>query len=107
MVSLDGSPLKGGLVRFEPSSPGPPSSCYGAQGTIGADGYYRLTTFTANDGAIPGMHRVVVLPGPETSTPSGREIPSKYYSLAGSGLEFEVKPRDNRIDIPLTSAPPP
>ena len=36
VVSLDGNPLKGGLVRFEPSSPRPSGSSYGAQGTIGS-----------------------------------------------------------------------
>jgi hypothetical protein len=92
------------LVRFEPSSPGPSGSC-GAEGTISSDGSYRLTTFSANDGALPGLHRVVVLPGRDTSAENSREIPSKYYSLAGSGLEFEVKPEDNLIDIRLTSTP--
>ena len=105
VVSLDGSPLKGGLVRFEPNSPGPSGTSYGAQGMIGADGSYRLTTFNANDGAMPGLHRVVVLPGEETAAQDARVIPSKYYSLAGSGLEFEVKRGDNPIDIRLKSAP--
>ena len=109
VVSLDGNPLRGGLVRFEPSSPGPSSSCFGAEGTIGSDGTYRLTTSSVNegtnDGALPGMYRVVVLPGQETTAQNSRVIPSKYYSLAGSGLEFEVKPNDNLIDIRLTSKP--
>jgi hypothetical protein len=105
IVSLDGHPLKGGLVRFEPSSPGPSSSIYGAQGTIASDGSYRLTTSRANDGALPGWYRVVVLPGQDSSAQNPSAIPSKYYSLAGSGLEFEVKPQDNPIDIRLQSTP--
>jgi hypothetical protein len=109
VVSLDGNPLKGGLVSFEPSAPGPSNSCYGAQGTIGADGSYRLTMPSANDGAndgaLPGLYRVVVLPGQDTSAQNSNAIPSKYYSLAGSGLEFEVKPGDNPIDIRLRSTP--
>lgn len=105
VVSLDGNPLRGGLVRFEPSAPGGCGSCYGAQGTIGADGSYRLTTFSANDGALPGLHRVVVLPGEDSSLQNSQAIPSRYYSLAGSGLEFQVKRGDNPIDIRLKSTP--
>lgn len=109
VVSLDGSPLRGGLVRFEPSSPGSPGSSYGAEGTIKADGSYRLTTPSdndrSNDGALPGLYRVVVLPGGETAAQNSHAIPSKYYSLAGSGLEFEVKPADNPINIRLKSTP--
>jgi hypothetical protein len=109
VVSLDGKPLRGGLVRFEPSSPGPSGAAYGAQGAIGADGSYRLTTSSvndgSNDGALPGLYRVVVLPGQDAPAQSPGAIPPKYYSLAGSGLEFEVKPRDNPIDIRLKSAP--
>jgi hypothetical protein len=101
---LDGKPLNGGAVWFEPNSPGPSGSC-GAKGTIAPDGSYRLTTFRANDGALPGLHRVVVLPGSDTPSQNARTIPSKYYSLAGSGLEFEIKPGDNSIDIRLTSTP--
>ncbi len=109
VVSLDGNPLRGGLVGFEPSSPGPSNSCYGAEGAIGSDGSYRLTMHTANesanDGALPGLYRAVVLPGEDPSAQSSNAIPSKYCSLAGSGLEFEVKPGDNLIDIPLKSTP--
>jgi hypothetical protein len=105
VVSLDGVPLTGGAVRFEPTTTGTASRRFGARGVIQADGTYCLTTFASGDGAMTGRHRVVILPdssGQEIG-PGPGTIPAHYLSLAGSGLEVDVQTCKNRIDIPLVS----
>ena len=39
-----------------------------ASGHIAADGTFKLTTFGADDGAIPGQHRVAITP-PQSTDP--------------------------------------
>ena len=105
VVTLDGKPLVGGSVRFEPVVAGPLGQRYGAHGTIQPDGSYRLTTFADDDGAMAGRHRVVVLPDPNSrhADAGPQVIPSRYFSSVASGLEFEVLPGSNRVDIPLVT----
>lgn len=77
-VTYKGKPLSHGTVRFEPDAGRE------AEGKIGPDGTFSLTTFQAGDGAIPGFHRVAVF------TPKKKEIPSKYSNFSLSGIEMEV-----------------
>jgi hypothetical protein len=78
-VTYKGKPLKRGVVRFEPDAGRE------AEGTIGPDGTFTLTTFQPGDGAIPGAHRVAVF------TPKKKEIPPRYSNFALSGIEVEVQ----------------
>ena len=78
VVTYKGKPLTQGTVRFEPDAGRE------AEGTIGPDGTFTLTTFQPGDGAVPGFHRVAV------STPRKKQIPSKYSSFSMSGIEMEV-----------------
>jgi hypothetical protein len=103
-VTLDGKPLGLGGVVFA-SSGGNPSS-----GTIGRDGSYTLKTANT-PGLNPGKYRVSVNaldtpnppPGVRDSTPPKQLVPEKYTSLDTSGLEYEVKPGSNTINIDLSS----
>lgn len=67
-VSLDGEPLAGGVVNFQPiaakntTSPGP-----GATGRLGPDGRFALELLDGSPGAVVGEHRV------------------RIYSVAGEG----------------------
>ena len=107
VVRLDDEPLGGGSVMFESVARGEEGKSYTARGTIRPDGSYRLTTFEQDDGAVAGRHRVSVIgtsimPA-ESETPVSVVLPpEKYSSSETSGLEFEVKPQSNRIDIDLT-----
>lgn len=101
-VSYQGKPLEFGSVLFQPDR-GPP-----ARGLIGQDGAFRLSTYGNGDGAIVGLHRVQVVcyesqrsgnpprpkPGEELN-PGKLLIPPKYAQFETSGLQVEVKPRDN------------
>lgn len=96
-VTLDGEPLRFGSVMFQAVSGGQP-----ATGTIQQDGTFSLSTFSSDDGAIVGQHRVRVVcyssqdpSRPEASGPAGDSlgqllIPEKYTSLGASGLTADV-----------------
>lgn len=60
IVLFQGKPAAGALVTFvraEGSDPQQP----GAQGIVGADGAYELTTYTTKDGAIAGDYIVAIV----------------------------------------------
>ena len=102
-VTLDGTPVSAGGVRFVPELG------RGATAAIAEDGTYVLGTYRQSDGAIVGKHKVAVLQYRVTEGGSGPPpgfvpIPSKYRNSESSGLEFEVKPdQDNIINIELKS----
>ena len=107
-VRVDGKILNGGSVIFETIEPGSDGKVRTARAAIQSDGNYRLTTFAENDGAMAGRHRVAVMAtsvvAPEKPLPpAARILPRKYASTVTSGLEFEVKPEPNMIDIELSS----
>src|SRR5579883_1909574 len=55
-VTLDDQPVAGALVTFLKQGP----KGRDARGQTQADGSFELTTFAANDGALPGEYKVVV-----------------------------------------------
>src|SRR5687767_926845 len=64
LVTVAGKPLAGAGVVFHPQDP------HGkmAHAATGADGHYQLTTFGAEDGALPGEYKVTIIweePPPE------------------------------------------
>lgn len=97
-ITLEGKPLAGATVRFVPEKGRP------AVGTTGDDGRFRLTTFSANDGALPGRYRVTIA-GPEAGPggkpggsgaakekPSRAGVPPMYSRPQTSPLLAEVSP---------------
>lgn len=109
-VTLDGRPFGGpdhmGTVIFasatEVRNP--------AEGAIMADGSYHLRT-TQTEGLRPGRYKVAVrvllqpevAEGDRTAVELKHLTQSKYEDPGTSGLEFEVKPGKQTIDIPLAS----
>jgi hypothetical protein len=58
-VFVQGRPAEGARVAFHPSrDPGDRGLC--PQGVVAADGSFRLTTYTAADGAPPGDYFITV-----------------------------------------------
>jgi hypothetical protein len=105
-VTLDGKPIGPGTVSFVPAAgDGNP-----AVGTIQPDGSYFMKTSRA-DGLPPGKYRVAVTvyeatksaPGERSMTMPALVTPSKYTKSDSSGLEYDVVPGSNSIDIALTS----
>jgi len=106
VVRLDGKPLGPGAVVFAPAG----DTHNPAVGSIQPDGSYFLNTGRTS-GLLPGKYRVSVYvhqmppgakPGDrQASTPS--LIPTKYETVETSGLEFDVRPGRNTIDLELAS----
>jgi hypothetical protein len=97
-VTYNGSPVEGATVTFRPAS----SQERGATGVTDASGQFRLMTYEANDGAIPGSFRVtiqktVVEGGGETDDSLApppktvEHLPVRYRDPDTSGLVAEVK----------------
>ncbi len=99
----DVSVLAGYSLTFE--SEGAKTS---AVGDIKADGTFKLSTFGADDGAMPGKYRVAINPpnNPDPDKPPTKsKLPAKYENLDTSGLTAEVKPGKNNIELELDKAP--
>jgi len=113
-VLLDGKPVAGAAVMFEPVDGGVP-----ARGSTGADGGFTLSTFVRDDGALIGRHRVSVskfvtegvtanefglesAPGTPGLQPKAA-LPARYADPKASGLEATVKEGGTTADLALES----
>ncbi|MFO0890996.1 MAG: carboxypeptidase-like regulatory domain-containing protein [Isosphaeraceae bacterium] len=86
-VTFNGQPLSGGRIILVPST----ASGQQATGQFVA-GRYTVTTFSTNDGALPGTYSVVIVsPG----------VPMNYQSQATSGLTVQIQKSTNTIDFDL------
>ena len=99
VVFADGSPateLAGYTVSFDSAE-----QKVGANGVVGADGTFRIGTFEDDDGAMPGNYRVALTPPapPVDEPPPATIIDKKYGDLDSSGLQAEIKPEDNVIEL--------
>lgn len=94
-VRLDGQPLPGAEIEFQPES-GVPSF-----GVTDAQGHYELRHLHQRAGALPGKHTVRIQMG-EPDDPSHKAIrlPPEYNDE--STLTREVVPGENTIDFELT-----
>ena len=94
-VLLDGRPLTTGNVGTIPTAG------RGAHGDIQADGTFELFTYSKNDGALLGKHKVGVVAydstghkGPES--PYGKLlVPQRYTNPETSGFTIDVQPSGN------------
>jgi len=112
VVYPDGtSPPLGGRVVFASASAGGDAT-HAAKGYFGADGKFQLTTFSENDGAVPGDYKVAVLPNvpDDRGAMSQRAyfeamepIDRKYLDPQTSGLRYTVSaesgPQHIRIEV--------
>jgi hypothetical protein len=105
-VTLDGQPIGPGFLVFVPESGGTNP----ANGAIQPDGSYELKT--ANTAGLrAGTYQVSVTILDQPDVPLGERsyevaksrIPTKYNDVSSSGLEFDVEPGGNSIDIALLS----
>ena len=104
-VTLDGSRIGVGTIVFAPVEGGKP-----ATGSIEADGSYVVNT-SREPGLATGTYKVAVsireMPKDvkrSDQPPPGRLlIPGRYEQADASGLQFEIRPGKNSIDIELTS----
>ena len=96
-VLIDGKPLKHGEIFFMPSE--------GRQSTavLDADGHFKLTCRTPDDGALIGTHAVQIF-GNESisSTKMKWHAPKKYSDRLTSGLTQVIKEPTDSVLIELT-----
>jgi hypothetical protein len=112
-VTLDGKPLAGATVLFQPvaaegsmSAPAP-----GSSGKTDADGRYTLMASTGEHGAWVGKHRVMIDgytadAGSSDARPRGgpplKNVVPKDWNSTGPGQTYEVPPAgtpDANFDI--------
>jgi hypothetical protein len=104
-VTLDGSAIGPGTIVFAPVSGGKP-----ATGSIDAGGSYSMKT-SREVGLSPGKYQVAVsirevpqnVKRGDRPPPGKLLIPEKYEQSTTSGIEVDVAPGDNTIDLPLQS----
>jgi hypothetical protein len=117
-VTLDGKPVDAAAVTLMPDGGGRPAS-----GTTDASGAFKLSTFTAGDGALPGEYTAVVTKydakagaaAPPTdgageglmgAMPEVTKslLPEAYSSPKTSGLKVSVKKGMPAIQLALSAA---
>jgi hypothetical protein len=93
-VSVKGQPAEGVQVTFLPANGRP------ASGVTDSQGKFELSTFTQNDGAMPGEHTVTLgeyyPPGKPPPMPRGNEplpsrFPPSYSDTVNSPLKATVE----------------
>jgi hypothetical protein len=94
-VTLDGKPLAGVVVSFQPINGGRQSS-----GETDDQGSYELIYIRDIQGAKVGKHRVAV-GSSDLVTPPKKRLPARYN--AKTTLEAEVQPGDNQCDFALST----
>jgi hypothetical protein len=96
VVTLDGQPLSGAMVLFNPEAPdGSP-----AHATSESDGTFHLKTDEA-EGAAPGSYRVTVLNASKLKR-TANTLPNVYSSKDTTPLQF-TGPHDGPITLELKS----
>lgn len=105
----DGQPLTAGTIEFEAMDHEIPIM---ATAEIAGDGTFVLGTFSMDDGAVEGMHRVIVAANREIGT--GAERPGmlkrpvlhpRFADFKTSGLKIEIEAGDNELTIPVEYIP--
>ena len=79
-----------------------------ASGDINKDGAFKVSTYSANDGAVPGHHLVCLArPEPLPDQPPPKPIiPAKYTDFATSGLTADIKAgQTNNVEFTLERMP--
>jgi hypothetical protein len=110
VVTLDGKVVPGGLVAFHPMSAGP-----AAYAMIDENGSYAVRT--GRGAGLPSGDYQVSMTANEPPAiarteqgfppPSGKSItPAWYSSKETSGLQFNIEPGANEINLELTTKPP-
>ena len=108
VAELKGKPAVGFNVEF--SSQEEATKGLNAFGQVQDDGTFKVKTMVngkEKDGAVAGMHKVVVIPPPSGRGPAKIEpVAMRYMDYGTSGLTFEVKPgQANSYRIPLEPEP--
>ena len=104
-VTLDGKPLLGATVSFHSLNKTTMKYAHVCDSLTDADGKYRMSTYTAFDGAPVGDYKVtVVFTGKgyyDGEVPEKTLIPAKYAKPETSGLNVTTKDSANDVKVEL------
>ena len=90
MVTIDGEPLQHGSVTFVPVKIAGAAARAGG-GSIDEQGRFSVSSYTPNDGLLPGKYQVMVGSAePLGETAQRWHAPKKYANMKTSGFEIEV-----------------
>lgn len=100
VVDDQGKPLtelNGATVVFEAAE-----QAISAVGEVQADGTFTMSSEVADDGCIPGKHRVAIgLVFGDGDGPQVRVVDPKYDSVKTSDLTVEIEKRHNHVRLQL------
>jgi hypothetical protein len=96
-VLIDGQPPgEAGNLAFTPVTAAEGYKKRPASGAFTADGFYRVMSWSPDDGLVPGHYAINILPGDLNNT----KIPVKYQQ-SGGGLEVEVPVDKDQIEVDI------
>jgi hypothetical protein len=104
ITSGGGSWPKPGMLYFTPEQPANGLPNRPAWAKFTTEGKFHVTSFTPDDGLVPGRYRVGVEcfetpPAMGAVTPARSRVPQKYRSPATSGLEVNVAPGQRKVSL--------
>ncbi|MEM9659403.1 MAG: hypothetical protein AAF961_13680 [Planctomycetota bacterium] len=112
VVTLDGEPLAGGVINFQPNAPaGQTTGGPGSSSHTDDEGRFEMETIQGEPGAVVGTHKVRIYSfSPETpiasdsdAGPSKERVPHRYNYRSELTFEVPVGGTD-AADFKLTTA---
>lgn len=97
-VTLDGQPFGPGLIEFLPAAAATGASqdeSRTAIGRIGSDGSFKMGSYEATDGVVPGPYTVRLVGGSDDPSMPGPEVPVESFSVTIS------EEGQSQLDVPL------
>jgi hypothetical protein len=91
VVTLDGQPVDGATVMFNPLA----SNGRQATGVTGEDGKFRLTTYSTGDGALPGDYKVTI-EKPTTAAAAGVQPGTDLSQIDMTKMMLQMKKESER-----------
>lgn len=82
-ITMEGNPVVGATVTFSPTEN--QADAMVAMGKTDSEGVYNLTTYDADDGAGPGVYRVLVTKRTASKVAAGSEEATHSAMAAGTG----------------------
>lgn len=101
ILTLDGKPVPGATVIFMPVAQGGRS----ASGRVDEDGKFRLTTFSTDDGALPGEYKVVIRYSEGSKETTGTD-PSKFSDKDKADFFKKMSPKGRSEQDKLKKSSP-
>ena len=98
-VTIDGTPLAFGTVTFMPDS----TASRAGGGSLDKNGVFQVSSFTPNDGLMPGKYSVMILAiEPINQTSQRWHAPKKYSVTKTSGLTCEINEAIDDLNFELS-----